>query len=142
MLLENLKLNNVKNVRAFNLGIAKDEGVKRLYFAPKSFHKASLIPDKSKPLSLTIRTIPLQSVIEDNRLERIDFLKMDCEGAEYEILLNTPLEILRSINKMSIECHCHPTYSIKDLKVFLEKIGFRVYVKTKMLYAKKISLQQ
>ena len=38
-------------------------------------------------------------------IKHIDFLKMDCEGAEFGIIMNTPKDYIRKINKISMEFH-------------------------------------
>lgn len=38
-------------------------------------------------------------------IQRCDFLKLDCEGAEYEILLNAPSEIYARIQRLALEYH-------------------------------------
>ena len=50
-------------------------------------------------------TITLAQIMERFELDRIDFLKVDIEGAEYEMLLNTPKEVLDKIDRISIEMH-------------------------------------
>ena len=41
----------------------------------------------------------------ENKLEKVDFLKIDCEGAEYSILENTPGNIYDRITTISMEFH-------------------------------------
>ena len=43
-----------------------------------------------------------------NALERVDLLKMDCEGAEYEILYGTPDRYLERIREIRMEYHQLP----------------------------------
>jgi ribosomal protein L31 len=45
------------------------------------------------------------------------FLKMDCEGAEYDILLGTPHEEMAKVSRIAIEIHSdvHPSYKGFDL---------------------------
>jgi FkbM family methyltransferase len=40
-----------------------------------------------------------------NRFSKIDLLKMDCEGSEIDILLNTKKEALKKIVQMTVEFH-------------------------------------
>lgn len=80
-----------------------------------------------------------------NLHEKINYLKVDCEGAEYEIFEAIDLSTLSNkINKIALEFHHIPT----DLKVInliskIESAGFEIKVDfcgsgtTGMLYAKK-----
>jgi hypothetical protein len=85
-----------------------------------------------------ISCISLKEVFAGNKIDKCDLMKMDCEGAEYEILYNAPKNILQKIKKISMEFH-----NIDDLKnndkeliSFLRKSGFKV----KLLYKRKDDL--
>ena len=58
---------------------------------------------------------------------RIDFLKMDCEGAEYDILLNASDKTLGKIKKIAISTHDVEKYNGQILADFLVKKGFKVW---------------
>lgn len=75
-------------------------------------------------VSLRVDAVRLEDIFIANRIERCDFLKMDCEGAEYEILCNAPAHILQKIKAMSVEYHYG--YDIEALKKFLTEQGFTV----------------
>jgi hypothetical protein len=47
----------------------------------------------------------LEEIVLENKLGKVDFLKMDCEGAEYSILENTPGNIYDRITTISMEFH-------------------------------------
>ena len=49
-------------------------------------------------------------------------LKIDCEGCEYNSILNTPNEVLRNFEQIMIEYH----YGYLNLKKKLEEAGFKV----------------
>jgi hypothetical protein len=53
----------------------------------------------------TIRTLTFKEYIEQNRLNKIDFLKIDIEGGEYSILTEENLDILKRIPKIVVELH-------------------------------------
>lgn len=59
-------------------------------------------------------------------LHNVDFCKMDCEGAEYQIILQTPLILLQKINTFSIEFHDYKysRYTVYDLLNKLREAGF------------------
>ena len=64
-------------------------------------------------------------------------MKIDCEGAEYEILYNTPKEYLDKINSITMEYH--ENGDIQELRRFLKKANFNVSVDkiAELLYAWK-----
>jgi FkbM family methyltransferase len=53
----------------------------------------------------SVKSVTLDSLFSDSRIGRCDFLKMDCEGAEYEILASTSHASFRRIARISVECH-------------------------------------
>ena len=68
----------------------------------------------------------LERIFLDNHVENCQLLKLDCEGAEYEILFDTSREILNRIQNISMEYHQVPEYTISDLTKYLKDIGFDV----------------
>lgn len=76
--------------------------------------------------------ISLQQVFDDNNLDHIDYLKVDCEGGEWEFLLNNPL--VSKIEHIRMESHndlkdgSHPEWTYEKMVEFLEKSGFKVQV--------------
>ena len=82
--------------------------------------------DKSHKNKLTVPCITLTDIIINNNLEQIDYLKMDCEGSEFDILLNTDPELLKRISKMTIEVHDldNENNNIIHLANYLESLGY------------------
>lgn len=54
---------------------------------------------------ITVPCVTLTDIIQKNDLQAIDFLKMDCEGSEYDIMYNTAPALIQRIKKMMIEVH-------------------------------------
>lgn len=63
-----------------------------------------------------------------NNIERINFLKMDCEGSEYKIFESLTDEFIRNIDKVSMEYHLNTDGRLKYLINRLENNGFTVEV--------------
>jgi len=57
--------------------------------------------DKTQPVEVTT----LEGFMVLSRLERINFLKIDTEGSELGIVLNTPVEVLEKVDKIVMEYH-------------------------------------
>ena len=47
----------------------------------------------------------LSNILETHNLGQVDLLKLDCEGAEYDIILSTPPEVLRRVRHIVFEHH-------------------------------------
>ncbi|OIQ05905.1 MAG: hypothetical protein AUK59_01995 [Candidatus Altarchaeum sp. CG2_30_32_3053] len=72
-----------------------------------------------------VPTITLQRIMDDKNLEYIDFLKLDCEGAEGSILMSTPKDYLKRIRKITMEFHDNVSQlKHDDIQRLLEEVGF------------------
>ncbi len=52
-----------------------------------------------------IETITLETLCEENNIEFIDILKIDIEGAEYDVLENLPDSFFSKIGQITVEFH-------------------------------------
>jgi len=144
LLLNNIKLNHSEQVKPFNLAVSNTNDVVTIYINDdKAAH--SIFP--SSESSINVKSITLQNIFEENNINHCNFLKLDCEGAEYEILCNLPAKYFKEIDKIVMECHFvdKKPELIGDLKQILVKQGFQVRTKTisnefVLLYAIKDSI--
>lgn len=141
---KNLRLNNLANVKTFNLAVGKKKG-KRDFFVSETHTGAhSLLENKDTRIKTTVEVIGLKQIFEENKIKECDLLKIDCEGGEYEILYSTPKKILDKIKKIALEFD-NLDNSLKNgisLKKYLEKKGFEVKIEgghdpSGILYAKR-----
>lgn len=73
-----------------------------------------------------VRSITLERIFRRFKIQQVDLLKLDCEGAEYEILLSTPHRILSRIRKLIGEYHdLDKKRHGQVLKKFLRRNGFQ-----------------
>jgi len=71
--------------------------------------------------------ITLEQLLMDYTPQGIDLLKLDCEGAEYPILLATKPETLKAIRRIVMEYHdLDARQNHRVLKAYLENAGFQV----------------
>lgn len=129
LLKNNIKLNNLKNIEPFQLAVAANNKKRKLFLDETSIGH-SLVETQGKFIEVNCVTLP--EILA--QINKCDFLKMDCEGAEYEIILNTPVTYLKKINQISMELHRQPKYTkgkdisdvIDKLIAYLESSGFNV----------------
>jgi len=61
--------------------------------------------ESTHSVKITVPSITFSEIIQKHKLEQIDFLKMDCEGSEFDIIYNTDPVLLKRIKKMMVEVH-------------------------------------
>lgn len=144
---ENFLINHIKGVFPKNLAVSGKKGDRVLYLSNDS-HNHSLINESESERIKTkkISTTTLQDIIEKaNKILNksyeafyCDLVKMDCEGAEFEIIEETPLEIFQKIKNIYIEYHKYlPSFDPQKIKQKLEKAGFKAISKPS-LYDKRM----
>ena len=83
----NLKVNDrVGNVRTFDVGLADKEGEFTLALDPGNLGGASIMHEYGEH-SVKVKCRPLTDLLEEEKIKKIDFMKIDVEGAE-PIILN------------------------------------------------------
>lgn len=145
LLKENIALNGAGNVTALNAAGARSTSKRAFFLSGDNTGRHSLYreltgtPEKI----LVVDTVSLADFLKNNNLKKIDLLKIDCEGAEFEFLEQSP-ELLEKISKISLEVHPFEQHDQDSLKRFLEEQGFHVRLVEKelrkrwMLYAKRV----
>ena len=126
VLKNNLKINNIQNVIIENVGVGAKSGTAILNVdVDHGIGNSTFFSSKnSEKEDIRITTIP--EIVKKYKIESIDLLKLDCEGAEFEIILNLPSTILNTIKKISMEIHEIENFDIIDIEKFLVKNNFSV----------------
>jgi FkbM family methyltransferase len=125
VLIENIAANGFQErVKAFNLGVAGTSGKRDFYLASSPEH--SFIPAGGSSRSVTVNCLSLRDVLDSNNLTKVDLLKINAEGAEYEILYSAPKECFDRIDEIRMEYHGHheEKHDLAHLKSFLEQFGY------------------
>lgn len=148
LLERNVHLNGFTNVVASNLAISVGIGEGLFYSGGTSIEHSLMSADMGgSTVSYVVRTIGLMDIFKINNLSYIDFLKVDCEGSEYDILFGTNTYYLSKIEKIVLEYHegrCRK-FNRSDLVSFLGDNGFVTKVRGEsdrsngLIYAKNKS---
>ena len=76
-----------------------------------------------------VPAISLGEIIDENNLEKVDFLKIDAEGCEYKIFRNLSDEHFNKIEKIAMEFHeYHPDNDYRELVSILKNRGYYLEV--------------
>lgn len=75
---------------------------------------------------ITVPAVSLKTFIAQNGIERVSLVKMDIEGAEYEIIENLEDEVFEKIDSFLIEYHDNEGEKVKTLTDKLVSKGFDI----------------
>ena len=125
LLLSNIELNHLSNVECYNKAVSKSNSPIRIYINSDESGHSMFDPQEN---FIDVDSISLQQIIDDHHIDSIDFLKLDCEGAEYEIIENLPKSRFSQIKKMIIEYHLadKKPFLLKNLLNTLESNSFKI----------------
>lgn len=130
LLQENLRLNMVDNVMAFQVAVGSKSGKMLLATMGEAVqYTTTRCATVGGTTAIEVQSLSLDELFRLNGIERCDFLKMDCEGCEFEVLLNSDPMVLERINHICLEYHDGFTgFSHMDLVNHLQRNGFRVKI--------------
>jgi FkbM family methyltransferase len=87
---------------------------------------------KKRRIKCPLKT--LSQIVDENRLDRIDLLKIDVEGAERDVLRGVRDEHWPLIRQLIVETHPGPGDVLSDVRSALENRGFRTVVTDQTLH--------
>jgi FkbM family methyltransferase len=84
--------------------------------------------DGQNQFTLRVPAVSLRQVLEENQIERVDLLKIDCEGSEYPIIYESPPSCWAKISILTIEVHDldKDQRNVSYLARYLESQGYQV----------------
>jgi FkbM family methyltransferase len=125
-LIDNVALNHLESrVQAFSLAVGGRCEQRRLMISNLSGGHSFYGGDCTN--SVVIDVITMEQIFSDTGIDRCDFLKIDCEGAEYEIIYSAGADLFRRIRTITLEYHTgNGVGSAVEMKAFLEGRGYRV----------------
>jgi FkbM family methyltransferase len=104
LLVKNIELNELA-VKAYRYGVmGKEEQDKKIYIRAFNYGGSNFyVPHQDPKWKEIVDVVTLDWIVQHEGLDEIDFLKLDCEGAELEILES--FSDLRRIKNMALEYH-------------------------------------
>jgi FkbM family methyltransferase len=115
----NAFLNNAENLSVTHLALADRKGTCQLSYDAGTWGH-SIVAQLSER-GETVPTDTLENFMERNAITQCHFMKLNCEGAEFPILLSAPPEVLSRIGVMLVLFHSD-LYKLNDEKVLLQHL--------------------
>ncbi|MBW3599312.1 MAG: FkbM family methyltransferase [Planctomycetes bacterium] len=83
-----------------------------------------------EPVRVAAPCISLARLMDERDVDEVNFLKIDCEGAEYTMLRDLPTRHWNRIERIAMEFHeLHPGHRHQELVAMLRKHGFQVAIR-------------
>lgn len=124
---DNIKSNKLqKQITPIHSAVWSTSTTLKLYSSGPSGLR-SAFKTRSETKFEKVPTTTLTQIFQRHKITHCDFLKIDCEGAEYEILSSSSLKLLSKIDRIALEFHEFTQgRNHKQLIAILKKAGFRV----------------
>lgn len=132
---ENMSINSISNVHLHRQAVSNVEGSLRLYFSKTDNAGTHSTLYNERTVTEEFVTIPattLDAFVQSSGIKRVDLIKVDVEGAEFEVLqgadhvLRTfrPRVILELCDALQIE----RGLSSRQIKEFMAERGYSAYI--------------
>lgn len=130
----NIELNHYKNIKVYQLAIGSSEG-KQEFLTSEHFNcgviKTDILKDRPFIKSVMVDMMTLDNFCKEQNINKVDFIKMDVEGYEVEIIkgMRKTLEIMSKNSMLFIEIHPKaikgrkPIFEMLDI---VESYGFTI----------------
>ncbi len=125
-----IKDNNITNVNVYNKAISSTSGtIEMIKFQNSRQNSIFLNKNESseKESYTKVQSVDINTALKD--LKQIDFLKMDVEGAEYDIIESCSKETFSKIKIIVLEYHLFENNRIKNLEKILSE-NYSTCIKT------------
>lgn len=124
----NINLNKIKNIKSFQKAVTDKPGVVRIFLSSDAAAHSIFLKGSSYQES---ESTSLKEILDSNKIENCDLLKMDCEGSEYMILNSLPDEYFDRIQNIAMEYHlvAEKPELIQDLAKKLTVLNYKVIIK-------------
>ncbi len=138
--LDILKSIKNKKIIPYNFAVGKKNGEKFINFSDLDLTSSMIklneqsyylkikkfILKKNKMKKLKVKVISIDNFCKNKKIKKIDLLKIDTEGSEYEVLLGSK-RIIQNVSYIMIEIQkndMYQNYSIKKIEDFLKNNNF------------------
>ncbi len=130
LLEENVRNNHIESVDCQNVAVCSQPGPVTLHEGRRGPISAIASPtglESSKPKLGEAVGVSFEDILDEIPNGTRILIKMDCEGSEFDILLNCSTKILSRIEAIAVECHDWLTeHSSEELIELLKRSGFTV----------------
>ena len=148
---QSIALNGIQNVSIVRCAVSDKPGTLELLEYPgfnAVTHSASFQParwgqrlinllwpkERQEPVRVLCPCRTLDDILQAENIDRVDFLKVDCEGGEYALFDSMSDETLGRISRIALEFHeLHHSHDHRRIVNRLKSAGFEVTIERTLL---------
>jgi len=133
ILAANITLNRINSITAQKMAVSNTDGMLTLFVNSVHTGGHSVFKDRLDVYNIEqvnhvlVPSLTFARVVPDST-KVIDFCKIDCEGAEFDILLSADEKQLEKVSVFAIEFHEFGGHKVEELKRMFESIGYSVEI--------------
>ena len=108
ILVKNLLANALENVTPCQQAVWSHSGSLQLDISagePLQISSSEVVVEARAGQTVAVPAVTLADVLAEHDVAQVDLLKLDCEGAEYEILMSASAETLSPVQRIIMEYH-------------------------------------
>ncbi len=135
-------INKFSNLHIANTAIGKEVGTSTFYISKDHNGCHSLYKRAGTQEEISVPVIDLETYCREHAIPKIDFLKLDCEGAEYDIITPEQMEFIKKTVAI-ISMEFHDTIRTETHEILVQRLstaGFTLALSGDYLYAKNTHL--
>ncbi|MBL8173315.1 MAG: FkbM family methyltransferase [Bryobacterales bacterium] len=125
----NIRRNGCKNTTCIQAALSDSPGTAKLFYYPQSHDQNSLKALDPGARSVEVRVETVDSVIAQQRLNRLDLLKIDTEGNELAVLRGATTTLATLRPRLIVEISRHQRtygYSGREIAQLLQSKGYTI----------------
>ncbi len=130
LLLRNIASNRLRNIIPMNLALSDYNGIAKLYIGNKSDSHTikkemrGILSQHRYYVEVEVKT--LDQLMDELKISRVSFIKIDAEGAELDILKGGKSLLRENDVFLAIDA-CHTSTEVYEVSRYLLRNGFRVF---------------
>lgn len=127
ILAKHLKLNHIRGVKIFQQALAGKSGKQDFYISADTHNHSLIKPDNFKA-KISVAAVGLSDFLNNYNLQRLSLLKMDIEGAEFQVLQNLKEEDWLKLENILLEYHDETGQNYQQLAELIRRYGFSLEI--------------
>lgn len=132
LLVTNVKNNKCENVMPLNIALSNCKVKAKLYLSDR-LSENSMVPISNKWILINVDT--LDNIVKKNGLKRVDFMKIDVEGAELQVLKGAEKTLEKFRPFLSIAAYHWPG-EVEEIQKFLASKSYAISTTGSFIYAR------